>query len=58
MPPEDNELFNDEFMNDMLLNPKAYDIPDGLEDEEDEEEWKTKNCEIKRFKSLYRIKTD
>lgn len=38
MPPEDNELFNDEFMNNMLLNPKAYGIPDGLEDEEDEEE--------------------
>lgn len=36
--PKDNELFNDEFMNDMLLNQKAYDIPDGLEDDEDEKE--------------------
>lgn len=34
MPPEDNELFNDEYMNDMLLNPNAYDISDRKEDDE------------------------
>lgn len=33
--PDDNELFNDEFMNDILLNPKAYGMTDGLEDEFD-----------------------
>ena len=31
---DDNQLFDDEFMNEMLLNPDLY----GLEDEEDEED--------------------
>lgn len=44
MPPEDHELFPDEFMNDMLLNPEAYGMEDNLkgpkyvdEDDEDDE---------------------
>lgn len=31
--PEDYKLFSDEFMNDMLLNPKAYGMTGGLKDE-------------------------
>lgn len=49
MPAEDHELFPDEFMNDMLLNPEAYGMEDNLkgpkyvdEDDEDDERWKAK----------------
>lgn len=34
MPLEDHELFPDEFMNDMLLNPEAYGMEDGLREQE------------------------
>lgn len=36
--PENHEMFPDEFMNDMLLNPEAYGIDDGLKEPEYEDE--------------------